>query len=193
MIFASEMLLSVNGVNGFGLKRGQSKFLAPNFDKQIVRLVVVRDLLFRRIPLDRAADNATNIDQVRDARDEMSDLDRGVWILSRLNAIEPVRDMVFRIRTFKRGQQVGWIAGETPTVDLDLAPLADEDAAKGRTILTLKPDDRTVGIIKANATSPVVVRRRGRHDARRRHVLPAHGQVHHVESMRPRDHKSGRP
>ncbi len=77
----------------------------------------------------------------------MSDLDRGVWILSRLNAIEPVRNMALRIRTFIRCQQVGWIAGETPTVDLDLAPFADEDAAKGRTTLTFKPDDRTVGII----------------------------------------------
>ena len=129
-------------MNGFELKRGKGKSLAPYFDKQIVRLVVVRDLLLCRIPLNRPANNPTDVDQVRDACDEMSNLDRGVWILSRLNAIEPVRDMVFGIRTFKRGQQVGWIAGKTPTVDLDLAPLADEDAAKGWTILTLQPNIR---------------------------------------------------
>ena len=57
--------------------------------------------------------------------------------------------MIFGLFTFERCEQCCWVAGEASPIDFQLALLADEDAAKSRSIVAFQSNNRAVGVVPA--------------------------------------------
>lgn len=84
-------------------------------EQHVIRFLVVGDFFFRYVLFDRLGDGLADADQVRDSRYEMSNFDGRVWLFARLDTIEPIADMVFDFRAFKRSTQSLGIAREPTT------------------------------------------------------------------------------